>query len=134
MYALGEVSTAQLEADFTATVKQLHGAAASIADSKARYEATRDPRYLASVQAVYPVFRSLMAKAQAISEKITAAEMPSSFMQVLDDTGDWLLAQGKNVVEGTTGFVKTLGNPLVVLGVLGVAFLALGGNKILPRR
>jgi hypothetical protein len=137
MYDLGEDSPA-LRAEISSTLRSLHGAAASIGDSKARYADTGDPRYLQSVQAVLPMFRQQITRLQQLYAMQGEGESPSEFMLVLSETGDWLK---DNVVQPVGDTLKAvpkiagaLGNPFVLLAVgLGV-FAAFGGTKLLPKR
>lgn len=99
-----------LEASWAATIRQLHGLAASLADSKQRYEATKDARFLTSVANVLPLYRSTLAKAQDIARQLSNAETPSSLLLTLDTTSDWLLARTREVGEGVTGTIAGIGS------------------------
>ncbi len=125
----------RLEVAWGETIRQLHGLAASLADSKQRYERSGDARYLQSVANVYPLFASTMRKAQDIASQLSGTEMPSTLLLTLSDTGAWLAARSKEVVEGTTGIIAGAGDAARNLGsnaasvtkwlIAGVALVAL---------
>lgn len=98
------------------TIRQLHGLAASLADSKQRYEATKDERFLKSVANVLPLYRATLAKAQDIARQLHGAETPSTLLLTLDTTSDWLLARTREVGEGVTGVVSGIGSGAKDLG------------------
>jgi hypothetical protein len=139
--------TTRLEVAWQETIRQLHGLAASLADSKKRYDETGDARFLQSVVNVYPLFRSTMQRAQDLARQLNGAEMPPALLRTLDSTSDWLLARAKQVAEGTTGIIQGVGDAAQDLGknaasvtkwlVAGVAIVALAyatGQLITLRR
>lgn len=105
-----------LEAKWQEAIKQLHGLAASLADSKQRYDATGDKRYLTAVANVLPIFRQWMQTANDIARQLGGKEMPSSLMLSLSSTSDWLIARGKDVGEGVTGVVAGVGDAAQSIG------------------
>jgi hypothetical protein len=126
--------------EITKVLTQLHGTAASLGDSRQRYEATHDPRYLQSVKAMLPYFQSLMTRLQQLYAMQGSGEMPSQFMLVLSDTGQWLQDRVQETVEGATGTLAALpkvagalGNPLVLLAIGVGVFMFFGGGKLLRK-
>lgn len=138
---LGAVSTQALETQLSAAYKQLHGTAASLAQLRQGYEQSKDTRYLASIRAMLPYYRSALTRYAAIAGQLGREERPAEFMAVLDNTSDWLLQQGKTVVEGVTGTVgilptlaKNLTNPLVLISIAAAAVVIFGGVKFGRRK
>lgn len=145
MYLSGTTYT---DADFTKAIQSLHGIAASIADSKQRYQQTGDVRYLQSVQTMIPYMQQGIQKANEINRALSGQDMPSDFDVFLADSLSWLTdaiaAAGtvaKNVIVATGDTVKqvpkAVGNIFsipVLLAIGAVAFMAFGGGRFLPRR
>lgn len=127
--------------DFAAAIRSLHGILVSINDSKARYESTHDPRFLESVRTMQPYAIAAFSKVRTIAAALNDQETPSTFAVVMSDLSDWLSKQVDNVVGGVTGTVAALpkvagalANPLVLLAIAGVAFMAFGGSALFPKR
>ena len=135
MYGLGEDSP-----EITTALHALHGAAASLGDSKQRYDATHDPRYLQSVKSVYPLFQRQVARLRQLYAMQGRDEVPPQFMLAIADTGQWLQDRVRETVEGATGTIAALpkvagalGNPLVLLAIGAGAFMIFGGSRFLPK-
>lgn len=139
--AFAGLSGGYTDEDFAAAIRSLHSILVSINDSKARYEQTHDARYLESVRTMQPYAVAAFAKVNTIAAALNDQETPSQFAMVMSDLSDWLSQQVGNVVGGVTGTVAALpkvagaiANPLVLLAIAGVAFLAFGGSALLPKR
>jgi hypothetical protein len=129
------------DVDFANAKNQLHAILVSINDSRQRYEATHDARYLESIRTMQPYATAAFSKMSTIAAALNDDETPSQFAMVFADLSDWLSKQVDNVVGGVTGTVAALpkvasaiANPLVLLAIAGVAFLAFGGSALLPKR
>lgn len=120
-------AVATLETQLSNAAKQLHGAAASIADSKERYAATHDTRYLESVKAVLPLYQYWLTQYQSLAAQLGGREIPSNFLATLSETSDWLLKQGQNLAEGITGTVAALPKIASKLPDLLMVALVVGG-------
>lgn len=121
-------STAYLEERWSAELRIVHGLAASLGDSRQRYEASHDARYLRSIENVLPLFRQHLAKMQEIAAKLSGKEMPGELLLSLSETSDWLVRQGSNVVEGVTGTARDLPTLLKYISiaavVVGLAYIS----------
>lgn len=136
MIGLGAVNTQALEVQLSAAVRQLHSTAASVAQLRQGYERSKDPRYLDSIRAMLPFYRSALERYAGIAMQLDREERPAEFMLVLDRTSDWLTQQGKLVAEGVTGTIgilptlaKNLTNPLVLISLAAAAIVIFGGVK-----
>lgn len=93
----------------SAAFKKLHAAAASIADSKARYAKTGDERYLASIRAVLPLYRQALTEyGQAGAEQLKLSGME----RFLLDTQRWVEGAARGAVKVVKGAVAV---PLTIL-------------------
>lgn len=145
MYLAG---TQYTDADFAAAIQELHGYAASIADSKQRFQATGDTRYIQSVQSMVPYYQRALQKAKDINAALSGQELPSSLDSFLATSLSWITDAialagtiGKNTLEaaGQTvqqvpNVVKNLTSLPVLLLIAGAAFLFVGGGKFIPKR
>lgn len=136
------------EADFTAAIQSLRGYAQSVSQGKQQYEETGDPRALQQVQTMMPYLQSAIQKANTINQALYNEQLPSSWDMFLADSLSWLTdaiaATGtvaKNVIVATGETVQKVPKAVenifsipVLLVIGGVAFLALGGSKYLPKR
>lgn len=113
---LGE-SEAELNQQLAAATRRMHALAVAIGDARKQYEATRNPGWLQAVKAYRDEFARAVTAYKTIAAKLDDRAMPSDLMLTLDRTSDWLLQQTRNVVEGTTGAIKALGNPIVLIAV-----------------
>lgn len=112
------------EQDFAKAIQELHGYAASLADSKQRYKDTDDSRYLDSIKAIQPYYDAALQKARTISQALYHQDLPSSFMQGLSDVGDFF--------QNT---IKNLSSPFVLVTVALAAFMIFGGgSKLIKQR
>lgn len=116
-----------LEDRLSEAAHQLHGAAASIADSKARYEATHDARFLESIKAVLPLYGYWLRQYQDTAKQLGGRETPAQFLATLDTTSDWLIRQTQNVVEGVTGVIAAAPKVATQLPTLLMVALIVGG-------
>lgn len=129
--------TADLEQQFAAAIRTLHGFAASIADLKAQYEKTKDPRFLESVKIMLPYFQRAMDNAKAISAKLTNEEMPSSFVLFFADISEWVAETTKDLANAARdtlkqvpNVVKNITSPFVLIALAGAAFMIFGGGRL----
>lgn len=114
-----------LDAKLSEAFKRLHEAAASIADSKERYKATGDARFLASIDAVKPLYDYWLKQYNAIAKQLGQQEMPSDFLLSLDRVGD-------DAQKGLGATADLLKLALVVAAIGAVAY-AIGQTGPLVR-
>lgn len=131
---LGE-DTPAIRAEITATLKKLHGTAASLADSKARYQQTGDQRYLQSVASVLPLYKKMLERLADLYHMQGDGEVPSSFMLVLSDLSDWLVDNVAqpigDTLQAAPKVVNAVSNPLVLVALAGAVFMIFGGGDII---
>jgi len=118
----GLAGTLDLSSSIAETLRQLHGVAASMGDSRERYRATGDERYKQSVANVLPYYRMLMGRLRSLYAMQGQGEMPGHVMQTLDEFSTW--STSKVLAPAFEGIGATLKNaPILVPLLAGVAAL-----------
>lgn len=127
----GSAAQAQtLDQQLTYALDQLHGCAASVADSKARYRVSGDARYLQAIENVKPLYAKWLAEYNSIGAQLGVKEMPGDWAMFLVNVSD-SVTEPVNQIVGAVGDVAEGAGSLakhadaLVAGLLIVAGLGL---------